>query len=553
MKAPSRMSGKLLRATARVARTEAGARIILRAYRSDLGIDLLDDLPESARGDVPLHVTPTTGRPPRAGEDARLGPIDGPAWPTTSARLAGAYAAGTATPRAIVERAIAEARRLAAMTPSIGPILAYTEREAIAEADAATARYAAKTPRGPLDGVPCTVKEQTGVRGLPRQSGASFQSAAPRDADATVVARLRAAGAIVIGSSPMTEHGLSPIGQNAQRTLPKNPHSPRHTAGGSSTGAGVSVATGLVPFALGADGGGSIRIPASINGVFGIKPTWGRVSRAGDSSADTVSHLGPLASSCTDLAHSLAIIAGHDPDDPETHRAPPLDAGSLARALGRGVRGLRIGVDEREWRDAASSVQTAGREALRALEREGAVLVPLDIEMARYAPAIGYLTIGLEIRAGIHWAWREDPNKMSDDLQIAMGVLGAVSAHDYLDAQRLRAGLRREVAKAFGGVDLLALPATGETAPAANAAEMVSGFADTRALHAMCRFNFLANLTGLPASSCPVGLDADRLPIGLQLVGDAWDEATVIAATAHLERIGAARVEPPQIRVALLG
>src|SRR5207302_3801376 len=129
---------------------------------------------------------------------------------------------------------------------------------------------------------------------------------------------VRAAGAITIGTTPMTEFGMTPNGANSKRTMPRNPHATDRIAGGSSTGTGVAVATGLVPFGLGADGGGSIRIPAAINGVFGIKPTWGRVSRAGDVSRGSVTHVGPLASSTLDLARVLELIGALDPDDRET-------------------------------------------------------------------------------------------------------------------------------------------------------------------------------------------------------------------------------------------
>src|SRR5262249_25247988 len=145
---------------------------------------------------------------------------------------------------------------------------------------------------GFFDGVPWAVKEQTAVRGLARRSGTAFIDPAPWPDDATVVARVRAAGAITLGTTSMTEFGMTPTGANAKRAMPRNPHTTTHLPGGSSTGSGVAVATGLVPFALGCDGGGSIRVPASINGVFGIKPTWGRVSRSGDAFGGSVAHLG---------------------------------------------------------------------------------------------------------------------------------------------------------------------------------------------------------------------------------------------------------------------
>jgi aspartyl-tRNA(Asn)/glutamyl-tRNA(Gln) amidotransferase subunit A len=302
--------------------------------------------------------------------------------------------------------------------------------------------------------------------------------------------------------------------------------------------------------AIGVDGGGSIRIPAATNGVFGIKPTWGRVSRWGDNAADSVSHIGPIGASTLDLARALDSIAGSDPNDPEA--IDPPETGSFVRAIERGVRGLVVGLPAREWEDADPSVAAAGQAAVRALEREGATVVPIEIELARYAPAIGYLAIGVEALGALRGEWRDHADELGADLQVSLSAIACLSAAEYVDVQRLRRGLRRDVARAFERIDLLALPTLAETASRVTAREMKTGFLDSRAIGAACRYNFLANLTGLPALSCPVGLDANRLPIGLQLVGDAWDEATLLAASAHLERIDVSVVHEPAVAIHVL-
>jgi aspartyl-tRNA(Asn)/glutamyl-tRNA(Gln) amidotransferase subunit A len=424
--------------------------------------------------------------------------------------------------------------------------MASCDAQARIEADASRDRWTAGKPLGPFDGVPVVVKEELAIRGLPTRGGSDLTDAAPAAADATIVALLRAAGAVVLGQTPMTEYGMTPLGFNPKRVMPRNPHGADCVAGGSSTGSAVAVATGLVPMALGGDGGGSIRIPASLCGIFGIKATWGRVSRAGDIFGGTVSHVGPLASSTLDLAHSLEITAGPDPADSQTWLAPPREAGSFIRALSRGVRGMRIGVVESEWADASPVVARAGQEAIRALVRDGAVQVDVRLELARWAAPAGYLAIGMEGRAA-HRKLLADGAAFSPDLAISYAGLGQITGPQYLEAQRVRAGLRAEVARALADVDLLALPSTAITAPRVTDSEFEDGFLDARALDGLCRFMFLGNLTGLPALSAPVGLDEARMPIGLQLVGDAWDEATVLAASAHLERIGAARAERPAV------
>lgn len=550
MPAPPRLSGALLKNIARLSRTRAGALALQRIFRADLGIDRLMALPEALRGEVPLDTKPLGGRPPRdiAGEGL---PAPRGGWAPTARSLVEAYREGRLSPPEVVERALAEARRLAALGPSVGPFYAYDDEVALAEARASERRYREGHTLGPLDGVPWAVKEESAVRGLPRRSGTAYLPETPEPRDSTPVARLRAAGAITIGTTLMTEHGMTPNGSNAKRVMPHNPHAPGHIAGGSSTGSGVAVATGLVPFALGADGGGSIRIPAAINGVFGLKPTWGRVTRAGDRTAGSVAHIGPLAGSSADLALALEAMGGPDPEDPQTLMAPARAAGSFVAALGRGVRGLVVGVPESEWADASKPVASAGRKALAALEREGATLVPLELELARHASSIGYVVIAAETRASLRADVHDHLAAMGDDLQVSFAALDAFGALEYLDVLRLREGLRREVARAFADVDLIALPTVAAPAARATTAELRGGFLDTKVLAGLCRFAFLGNLTGLPAASAPVGLDPDGLPLGLQLVGDAWDEATVLAALAHLERIGAAETRRPRVSASI--
>ena len=233
--------------------------------------------------------------------------------------------------------------------------------------------------------------------------------------------------------------------------------------------------------------------------------------------------------------------------------APALPHGSLERALSRGVKGLRIGIEEREWRDATRVVAKACEDAVEALERAGAKIVHVQIPLARFAPAIGYVTIGLEACAAL--ARRVARSRRRDE-QGSSGELLCASDPErgrLLDACRLRAGLRRQAQAAFADVDLLALPTTAMTAPSVTDAEMASGFVDASAIDALCRFAFLANLTGLPAGSAPVGARSRGLPIGFQLVGDAWDEATVLGAMAHLERLGIAKAERPIVAVDILG
>jgi aspartyl-tRNA(Asn)/glutamyl-tRNA(Gln) amidotransferase subunit A len=541
---PPRIAGRTMQALAKLARTRGGAAFLYGVSRRDLRIGALAEVHASLLGEVILDTRPVAGRPPREMLSSNLALPAAP-WSGTSETLTGAYRSHAKTPTEVVEAALTRARALAAQTPSCGPILDERADGARAEAAASTERWRKGSARGVFDGVPVLIKEQTSVEGLPARAGSDLGDASPATRDATCVARLRAAGAIVLGTTMMTEYGMTPLGYNPKRTMPRNPHASGHVAGGSSTGSGVAVATGVVPLALGGDGGGSIRIPSSLCGVFGIKPTWGRVSRAGDVLGGTVGHLGPLASSVLDLARCLEVAGGADPLDTQTALAPPRADGSFVAALGRGVRGVRIGVVASEWADAAQDVARVGRAALDVLAKEGAVLVDVELELARHAAAVGYLTITLEA-LGSQIDMYEAGAAYNPDLMITYAALTRASATEFVRAQRVRSALRHEVAGALREVDVLALPTTATTAPAVTDAQFEGGFLDALATDAMCRFNFLGNLTGLPALSAPVGTGASDLPVGLQLVGDAWDEATPLAVAAHLERLGVATPKRPR-------
>lgn len=541
-----RVTGRPLAALAAFARTRPGSFVVQRSFRAQLGIDRLLALPDTARDRWPIDNRPWPARAPRTRAASAGGAPDG--WAPTSDAIVRAYREGRTTPREIALRVLRGAEELA----RAGCPVFYETREedVLADADASTLRWARGEQRGDLDGVPFAVKEQIAVRGLSRRCGTRFLPATPMTTDATIVARLKDAGAIATGITTMTEFGMTPSGASPLRNMPRNPHDRDRLCGGSSSGSGVAVATGLVPLALGADGGGSIRIPAAINGCFGIKPTWGRLSREGDPSGGTVAHVGPLASSTWDLARMLEICGASDPKDAETREAPPV--GNLLAMLSSGVRGLVIGVPRSEWADAPPDIARVCEEALAALVKEGAILRDVTLPFVRYAPAIGYITIALEARTGLREAWRDHVDEMSHDLQVSFASLDAFSALDYGDAQRLRAGLRRDLRDVFQEVDALALPTTQTTAPKVSELERQCGFLDPAVLDALCRFTFLGNLTGHPGVSIPAGVDGQGLPVGLQIMADAWDEGTALVVSATLEKAGLARVRKPAIASSIL-
>ena len=548
-----RMTGSVLRTVVAATRAEPVRRALTAFMRKDLGIEAARALPATWREEQPLDALPLRARDRYTRDDAELGaPESSPTLPSALGWQE-RYRAGTANPVEVTERFFAEARRLADASPSMNCLCASTEASAARDAEASAARWRDGRPLGPLDGVIVPIKEELDIAGVGYRLGTAYIAPDSDVLDATCVAHLRAQGAIIVGHTPMTEMGMSPLGGNIHRDMPRNAHARDRLPGGSSTGSGVAVGCGLAPVALGTDGGGSIRIPAAFNGVFGIKPTFGRVSRTGDGFGGTVDHLGPIGASSYDLAVFLEVAGARDPEDPITHAAPAIEPSALVDGLGRGVRGLRIGILEGEIDAAHPSVQRACRDALSALEKEGAELVRIDLELAVHAAAIGYMTIGLESYASLLGPRREHWDAFGPDLQLLCQLLREFDADDYLDAQCLRAALRVSVSEILREVDVLAMPTTADVAPVVSDDDMTLGFADTPALAAATRFAFLGNLTGLPAGTAPVGSGDAGLPVGLQIVADAYDEATVLSVLAHLERMEVAKVRAPRIAAHPLG
>ncbi len=333
---------------------------------------------------------------------------------------------------------------------------------------------------------------------------------------------MREAGAVIVGKTRLSEFAYSPGSNNRHYGPVANPWNMAHDAGGSSSGSGAAVAAGLVYAALGTDTGGSIRIPASLCGVVGLKPTFGRTSLAGAVALSwSLDHLGPLARSAGDCAALLDVLSGVDRRDPRTAFCPPGRRAALSLA------GLRIGVlgDDGTGRPLASDdVLAAWRRGLDKLAEQGAVLVPIDIkelDLARQAHStILVLEALAQHQTSMQQRWLdlgEFPRR-----RMLYGLGHPPTA--YVRAQQARSWVRGRIEARFTDIDLLSTPSMPAGAPAL-------------AVPGSTAFTGSFNLLGLPAISAPVGFTADALPVGLQLVGLAGDEATVLAAAAALEGV----------------
>lgn len=388
---------------------------------------------------------------------------------------------------------------------------------------------------GPLHGIPIGLKDNIALKGLTTTAGSKILADWLPDADATVAARLRSAGAILIGKTNMHEFAWGGTSDNPHYGAVRNPWNLDRFPAGSSGGSGAAVAARMCWGALGTDTGGSIRLPAAINGIVGIRPTYGRVSNNGIIplawSMDTA---GPMARTVEDCALMFSCIAGHDPRDPTTAKVGVADCQA---GLGRGVRGLRIGiVPDYFFHHLQRPVHDAVRSALDTYEQLGAHIVDVSIRNI-HGNISAQLTIESCEPSTYHQRWlRERPDDYGDDVRTLLEVGEMLLATHYLQAQRYRSLLRQEFMEAFKEVDLFLCPTLPFTATPIGAMKVViEDGADEDMLSAIMQFTGVPSLTGLPSLAVPCGFDEEGLPIGMQLIGKPFDEATLFQAGAAFQ------------------
>jgi Asp-tRNA(Asn)/Glu-tRNA(Gln) amidotransferase A subunit family amidase len=391
-----------------------------------------------------------------------------------------------------------------------------------ASAQQAEQAIAAGGYRGPLHGIPLAIKDLLDLAGTPTSAGSRILAGSSAGADATAVARLEAAGAVILGKTRLSEFAYSPGSNNAHYGPTRNPWNPAHDSGGSSSGSAAAVAAGLAYAALGSDTGGSIRIPAALCGVVGLKPTFGRISLHGAVPLSwSLDHLGPLTRSVADAALVLELLAGADPRDLRTH-----GAGSFRAArLEGGVAGLRVGAladDGSGAPLATDEAMAAWRSGLAALESQGARLIPIDLPEMEPLRWLNNAILAQEA-AAYHLPWlRERLEDYGEFMRQRILSSFAYGPGALVRAQQARALLRERCAAIFERVDLLSTPSQPDGAPPLNTP-------------ASTNFTGPFNILGWPAISVPVGLTGAGLPLGLQLVGKPWGEATLLRAARVVE------------------
>jgi aspartyl-tRNA(Asn)/glutamyl-tRNA(Gln) amidotransferase subunit A len=443
--------------------------------------------------------------------------------------------------------------RIAAKNGALNAFLHVAHDEALEQARAVDARRSRGEPLGPMAGVPVAVKDAICTRGIRSTAGSKILGSYIPPYDATVIERLRAADAILVGKTNMDEFAMGSSTENSAFGPTRNPWDTTRTPGGSSGGSAAAVAARLAPCALGSDTGGSIRQPASLTGTVGLKPTYGRVSRYGlIAFASSLDQIGPLATDVRGAARLLSVIAGHDARDSTSLDVPTAD---WEAACGRSVKGLRIGVPEEYFAEGLDpEVGASTRAAIAALEREGCVVRSVTLPHTRYAVATYYVLATAEASSnlarfdGVRYGLRVDPRHelramygatrdagfgVEVKRRVLLGTFvlsaGYYDAY-YLKAQKVRTLVRRDFEAAFRDVDVLCSPAS--PTPAFRLGEKVD---DPLSMYLSDIYTLPASLAGLPAMSVPCTPTKSGLPVGLQIVARPLDEATMLSVAAACE------------------
>ena len=448
----------------------------------------------------------------------------------------------TAVAKAIAERRLSSheltrscLHRIARWQPHINAFMSIEAEAALKAADEADAALAAGRNLGPLHGVPLAHKDMYYDAGKVVTCGSLIRRDFVATTTSTALRRLRDAGSIRLGSLQMAEFAYGPTGHNAHFGAVRNPFAPDLITGGSSSGSGAAVAARLTFAALGSDTGGSVRMPAHFCGVTGLKTTYGRISRAGamplSQSLDTV---GPLARSAADCALLLALMAGADPDDPTASMTPVADYLAATTAP---IKGLRIGVPTSFYvDDLDADVATVLNHTIAVLRREGADIVKVELPDQRQLSAACQLVLAVEA-AAFHKRWLiERPQDYGPQVLMRLQNGLAIPGVTYLEAMRWRGPALAAHIAATRDVDAVLAPVAPVAAPTIAESDVGTSPGAEAAIQRLTRFTRPINYLGLPALSVPAGFTGEGLPVGMQLIGRSFDEATLLRIGAAFQR-----------------
>lgn len=437
-----------------------------------------------------------------------------------------------------VELTEAHLHRISAHDARLNSFITVTADHALAQARTADDELARGVRRGPLHGVPVALKDLYDTAGIRTTAGSIFFADRVPDTDARAVTLLYQAGAVLLGKLNMHEWALGVTNINPHYGPSRNPWDTTRITGGSSGGAAAAVAAGLCLGALGSDTGGSIRIPASLCGIVGFKPTFGRVSLRGVVPLSwNLDHAGPMARSVIDAALLLQATAGYDPDDPVSVAAPVDD---LLADIDAGVAGWRIALaDDAHFGQADPEVLAAVHRAAAVFEELGAHIERIDLGRGQEAAQMNALMTTSDAAAFHRDRLRTSPEKFGADVLARMERGAMFTSTEYILARRFQSEWRRQLERLFERFDLLLTPTAPITAP------VIEGLDSVEAARQLTRCTAPFNLAGLPALSLPCGISSAGLPIGLQIIAAPWREAHALRAGRAFEQATAWHRQTP--------
>jgi Asp-tRNA(Asn)/Glu-tRNA(Gln) amidotransferase A subunit family amidase len=548
VKAP-RVSGLALKALVNTLESGIGSVMLDKLVR-DSGIERWRALPA---GDAPPIQYPLPHGAPAAEpqippEQAARAIATSPVQPEreTVATYARAYREGGADPVTVVRRLHEAIERIDSGKERLGLFISRKPEEVLRAAEAAGERLRAGKPLSVLDGVPVVLKDEIDLAGFPTTLGTKFRTQVAT-ADSTVATRLKAAGAIILGKVNMNEIGINPIGLNPHHGAARNPWNRGHITGGSSSASAAAVAAGVCPVSIGADGGGSIRIPAALCGVAGLKATWGRIPETGvPPLCWNVGHVGPMGLTVDDVAAVYSLLAGPDGHDVVAQMQPPHHLSGYENA---GLEGVRLGICWPYFEDADADVVARCKEAVKALTAAGATVVeipPPDLNTVLWTHSCIILS---EMAESLLPQVRERSSDFALDSRTNLAIGRHFRATDLVHALRHRHRLTRELMALMADVDVIVTPATATTAPVIPEATLPGGESNLPVVDALMRFVRLANLTGFPALSVPAGFDSAGLPVGFHLTGRPYEEHLLLRLGRVVERAAEHRTPPIHVSV----
>lgn len=425
--------------------------------------------------------------------------------------------------------------RIHRLQPKLNSYITITEEEGRKAATEAESEIRKGQYRGPLHGIPISIKDLFATRGVRTTAGSKVLSQWIPDYDATAVARLRQSGMVLVGKTNMHEFAYGVTNDNPHYGPARNPWDPTRVPGGSSGGSAAAVASSQCSASLGSDTGGSIRTPAAVCGVVGLKPTFGRVSRYGAIPlAWSLDHVGPLTKSVEDAAIMLAAMAGADPKDPSTSSRPIVD---YRNGMQGSIRGLRLGVPRQYFFEHVDpEIQKLVSAAIHELESIGATRVDVDIPALENCAAME-AHITLAEATSYHEPYlKKQPDDYGPTVQTNLEAGRYLLATDYVKSQRARTLLQRNFNEAFKRAEVIVSPTLPALPPLVGEVLVQSGDLQEHVIDAFLRFNIPYDLIGFPAISLPCGLSASGLPVGLQIAGRAFDEVTILRVASSYEQ-----------------